>query len=71
LYFSHPLCEKGQGLTAENTHGRLQRWRRTYRSSLVIVQCFAISRVELVPSHGASLRRHGDKYNIFSVSIYS
>jgi hypothetical protein len=35
LYFSRPFCKKGP---AENTHNRLQRWRPTYRSSLLIVQ---------------------------------
>jgi hypothetical protein len=39
LYFSQPFCKKGLGLPAENTHGDgRQRWRRTYRSSLLIVQ---------------------------------
>jgi hypothetical protein len=64
LYFSHPFCKKGLGLPAENTRDRLQRWRRTYRSSLLIVQCY----VEM--SSKCLLRRTGrEELNRFAVSL--
>jgi hypothetical protein len=56
LYFSHPFCKKGLGLPAENTHNRLQRWRPTYRSSLLIVQWNKVSVVMEMASFCLKIR---------------